>query len=65
MTDRDQLLRSTVNEVIALHPATIHVLNAWGVDTCCGGGDTLEEAARLARVKPGLLLSAIEEAVRT
>lgn len=65
MTDRDQLLRCTVDEVIARHPSTIHVLNALGIDTCCGGGASLEEAAKLARVKPEALLASIEHAALT
>ena len=65
MTDRDQLLRCTVDAVIARHPAAIHVLNAWGIDTCCGGGTSLEEAAKLARVKPAALIASIEDAART
>lgn len=27
----------TVNDIIAAHPATVSVFQAWGVDSCCGG----------------------------
>ena len=27
----------TVNEIIAGHPTTVSVFDAWGVDSCCGG----------------------------
>lgn len=36
----------TVNEIIARFPATVGVFNAFGIDACCGGAVTLEEAAR-------------------
>lgn len=35
----------TVNDVIQTFPDTIAVLNAFGIDTCCGGNLTLSEAA--------------------
>jgi regulator of cell morphogenesis and NO signaling len=36
----------SVNEILARFPASARVLNAWGVDTCCGGHHSLAEAAR-------------------
>lgn len=36
----------TVNEVIQAFPEAMKVLDAFGIDLCCGGMDTLEEAAR-------------------
>lgn len=37
---------ATINELILTDPATIPVLNALGVDTCCGGDATLDELTR-------------------
>ena len=37
----------TLNELIALDPGVLPILNAHGLDTCCGGARTLREAARL------------------
>ena len=37
----------TLNELIALDPRFLPILNAHGLDTCCGGAHTLREAARL------------------
>jgi regulator of cell morphogenesis and NO signaling len=52
----------TVNEVMARWPATMPVLNALGIDTCCGGGDSLLEAADRAGVPLPVLLAAVEHA---
>ncbi|GAB6932423.1 DUF542 domain-containing protein [Calditerricola satsumensis] len=40
----------TVNQVIQASPEAMKVLAAFGIDLCCGGMDTLEEAARKAGV---------------
>ena len=37
---------ATVPDLIHRHPATRAVFQAHGVDTCCGGGVSVEEAAR-------------------
>ena len=55
--------RWSVNEVIARHPATIAVFNAHGIDTCCGGALSVEEAAYEARLDPLQLLAALEVAI--
>jgi regulator of cell morphogenesis and NO signaling len=36
----------TINEIIRRYPAAITVLNAFGVDSCCGGGEPLATVAR-------------------
>jgi regulator of cell morphogenesis and NO signaling len=35
-----------VNDVVGQHPAALPVLNRYGLDTCCGGALSLDEAAR-------------------
>jgi iron-sulfur cluster repair protein YtfE (RIC family) len=58
--------RLSVNDVIARHPATTATFNAHGIDTCCGGAASVEDAARAAGLDPvklcGELLEAIEGA---
>jgi iron-sulfur cluster repair protein YtfE (RIC family) len=49
----------TINALIAQQPASIFVLNAFGVDTCCGGSDTIAQAATHAGVDPARLLGAL------
>lgn len=36
---------ATVNEVIKRHPATAAVFLTFGIDACCGGALTLQDAA--------------------
>ena len=45
----------SVNAVIAQHPSTTKVFNAHGIDTCCGGAKSVEDAAREAGVDPVVL----------
>ena len=37
---------ATVNDVISRYPSTIPVFNKFGLDTCCGGGAPIADAAR-------------------
>jgi iron-sulfur cluster repair protein YtfE (RIC family) len=39
----------SVNEILRLHPDAVSVLNAHGIDTCCGGAMSLRAAALEAR----------------
>ena len=39
-------LTLTINELVTRFPKTIEVFNRFGLDTCCGGGVTVAEAAR-------------------
>jgi regulator of cell morphogenesis and NO signaling len=52
--------RRSVNELLQCHPATVMVLNDFGVDACCGGASSLAEAALAAGVEPVTLLEALE-----
>ena len=36
----------TINEIVDRHPETIEIFNRFGLDTCCGGGVSVAEAAR-------------------
>jgi iron-sulfur cluster repair protein YtfE (RIC family) len=49
----------TVNETIERVPATLPVLNSLGIDTCCGGGETLDVAASRSGVDENVLLAAL------
>ncbi len=52
----------TVNETLALYPATGAVFGAYGIDTCCGGGISVEQAAQNASVDPRQLCAELEAA---
>ncbi|HEU4629925.1 MAG TPA: DUF542 domain-containing protein [Gemmatimonadaceae bacterium] len=54
----------SVNDVLLRHPKTMSVFNAFGVDTCCGGGVSLREAARAGGILPETLIFAVESVVR-
>jgi hypothetical protein len=41
----------SVNEILRRYPAAARVLNAFGIDSCCGGAAPLEDAAREAGVQ--------------
>jgi iron-sulfur cluster repair protein YtfE (RIC family) len=50
----------TVNETIQRLPESLALLNGFGIDTCCGGVDTLEEAARRSGVELATIVAAVE-----
>ncbi len=52
---------STVNETILAYPETVSVFNRLGVDACCRGDATLEQAA----LETGIDLNALLSALRT
>lgn len=56
--------RLTVNELVARHPAALPVLNAFDVDSCCGGAESLAEAARSAQIPLDALLAGLEASVQ-
>jgi iron-sulfur cluster repair protein YtfE (RIC family) len=47
----------SVNDVLRRYPELIGVLNAHGVDTCCGGAQSLTEAASLAGLRLETLIA--------
>jgi len=52
----------SVNDVLSRWPAALPSLNAFGIDTCCGGSDSLADAAREAGVAVNTLWNAIVSA---
>ena len=50
----------TVYDVLRHFPTTILVFNDLGVDTCCGGMETVEAVARDASITPRDLIVALE-----
>ena len=53
----------SVNATIARYPETIAVFNAHGIDTCCGGAASVEDAARDASVEGTRLCGALRDAI--
>jgi regulator of cell morphogenesis and NO signaling len=56
-------LTATVNEIVAQFPDTIAVYNRFGIDSCCGGGVPLADAARRDGADPNALLAALHDAI--
>jgi regulator of cell morphogenesis and NO signaling len=52
----------TINTVVQQYPAALGVFNARGLDTCCGGGLPVAEAARRHGLDLPELLAALEQA---
>ena len=66
MTDTLQLDPSlTINDIVALHPETIPVFNRFGMDTCCGGGVSIDEAAQRDGVDAKEVIAAINHVLAT
>ena len=55
----------TVGEVVARRPALSRVFEQAGIDYCCGGKKTVEEACREKGTDPAVLLGTLEEATRS
>jgi iron-sulfur cluster repair protein YtfE (RIC family) len=53
----------TINEIVARFAETMPVFNRFGLDTCCGGGVTVEEAARRDDIDVDVVLAALHEAI--
>ena len=48
--------------MIGMYPETITVFNSFGMDMCCGGDETLQDAAAEAEVDRDSLMIALLEA---
>ena len=53
-----------INDVIRKHPETIKVFNEYKVDSCCGGGASIETTAKRDGIDVGPLVNALNVAVR-
>jgi regulator of cell morphogenesis and NO signaling len=53
----------SVNAILARYPSTLPVFNRFGLDTCCGGGLSVGDAARAADVDPEALCGALGDAI--
>ena len=53
----------SVNAILARYPSTLPVFNRFGLDTCCGGALSVEDAARAADVDAQALCGALTDAI--
>ncbi len=56
-------LTMTINDSIARHPATLSVFNRFGMDSCCGRGASLRDAATRDGVDADVLLASLLEVI--
>ncbi len=56
--------RLSINEIVAQHAETIPVFNKFGMDTCCGGGVSVDEAARRDGVEVDVVLAALHAVLK-
>ena len=55
----------TVNEILLKYPSAVSVFNELGIDACCGGDASLNEAARRDGVNLAKLLAALDTIAAT
>ena len=53
----------SVNAILSMFPSTLPVFNRFGLDTCCGGGLSVADAARAADVDTEVLCGALTDAI--
>jgi len=63
MADSTIDTRVSVNEMVARHPETMPVFNRFGLDTCCGGGAPIADAARRDGANLDELVKALADAL--
>lgn len=49
----------TINEVLGMYPETVTIFNAYGMDMCCGGDETIDVACEEAEVDRDALVAAL------
>ena len=54
----------TINNIIKEYPQSIAVFNKFRIDSCCGGGQSVEKTATADGVDIEDLLQALNEAVK-
>lgn len=50
----------TVRDVLTAHPAAVSVLHTYGIDTCCGAGASLHDAALTAGAELNAVLISLD-----
>lgn len=57
--------KTTVRELVGRYPQTRKVFEEHGLDYCCGGGQSLADAAAKQGLETSALVTALEKAIRT
>ena len=51
----------SINEVIAKFPNTVKIFNELNFDSCCGGAETIEKAAKDKNIEVEVVLKKLNE----
>ncbi len=51
-----------INDVIKKYPKTITIFSKYKVDSCCGGGFSIEKTAGMSGIDMAVLLTALNKA---
>ncbi len=55
----------TVNAAVAKSPTALRIFRDLGIDTCCGGGMRIADAATMARVSADVVIDALALAMQS
>lgn len=55
----------TINDLVHDHPELIEVFARFGLDTCCGGARTIDDAARAHGLDPLAIHAAVRAALES
>ena len=53
----------TVRELATEYPATTRVLESFGIDYCCGGGQSLQAACQAAKLPLAKVVESVESVI--
>jgi regulator of cell morphogenesis and NO signaling len=53
----------TLNDIVMRYPKALPILDAYGLDTCCGGGISLRETASRHGLSLDAIMKSLEEAL--
>jgi regulator of cell morphogenesis and NO signaling len=65
MTERTISEAWSVNDTLRRYPESIAVFNHLGVDSCCGGGASLADAARKAGIEPAEMMRVLNASIES
>lgn len=54
----------SINQVIAKYPKTVGVFSQYNIDSCCGGYESLENAAKKNSVDISRLIKSLTESIK-
>ncbi len=55
----------TINDVVNKHPHTMKIFSKYQLDTCCGGHQEIDVAAKLYGADLELLMKELDEVIRS